>query len=288
MRLSNIPFSLARWGELLCVPSPQPSPTDQFPQPLREGIKGRVSHSDKSSLPPASHGSCHALHYSSFPRRREPTEDLSMAMKDIDSRFRGSDGNWGGYVFRHCGGGRNPGWSIAGFQEGSDIMGAQKRPYLDRPFVLREIEGERAGGLQLPPARPTSGVSWIAASAAMTVGGLGYSRPFRRPALVGHVFRRCGEGRNPGRSIAGFQEGSDIMGAQKRPYLDRPFVLREIEGERAGGLQLPPACPTSRVSWIAASAAMTGGCPPHPSPLPPGERGYFHSPLPQGRGLGGG
>ncbi len=61
-------------------------------------------------------------------------------------------------------------------------------------------------------------------------------------------------------------------------YFDLPLRVpsgqahHEPEGWPLGVSKLYQACD----SWIAAEAAMTVGvCPPHPRPLPPGERGNF-------------
>ena len=121
-------------------------------------------------------------------------------------------------AFRHCGEGRNPGRSIAGFQDS---------------YTIAASNTHHSGNL-LP-----AGLSWIAASAVMTVQPLVTPSPSgalrtvmpairrsresgtypvlqqaldfrlrRRDGNWGAIaFRHYGEGRNPGRSIDGFQDG---------------------------------------------------------------------------------
>ncbi len=166
-------------------------------------------------------------------------------------------------AFRHCGVGRNPERSAAGFQGGS----CQGVP----PFVLRVPSARTGVGPQherrreacpftLPcpslsvhpealeggmgwgrtagrpfrhiPACPTSGVSWIAAYAAMTAWVFGINSDFQamrptRPVPSASPFVIAAQ--------AAIQNGA-LPGSRAAPYrgAECPFTLRPSKGERHG------------------------------------------------------
>ncbi len=121
--------------------------------------------------------------------------------------LRGLEGRTGSNAFRHCGEGRNPGRSAAGFQSGSSITVdttvrslPQSRTFLD--CGLRRNDGAALRHTQAVPVPGSPFIPRVPGS------------PFALRGLEGrtgsNAFRHCGEGRNPGRSAAGFQTGSNI------------------------------------------------------------------------------
>ncbi len=121
--------------------------------------------------------------------------------------LRGLEGRTGSNAFRHCGEGRNPGRSSAGFQAGSNITVdttvrslPQSRTFLD--CGLRRNDGAALRHTQAVPVPGSPFIPRVPGS------------PFALRGLEGgtenNTFRHCGVGRNPGRSVAGFQTGSNI------------------------------------------------------------------------------
>ena len=125
-----------------------------------------------------------------------------------DFRVIGSDGGWSSHAFRHCGVGRNPGWSIAEFQSAPTSALGPGSPSIS----LRANRGMRRGDPSSPPGCPTSEVSWIAASAAMT--GLSSSFPRKREPTQAHraVAGECVDSRFRGSDDCG-ATGVTVVGA---------------------------------------------------------------------------
>ncbi len=127
-------------------------------------------------------------------------------------------------------------------------------------------EGVRVNGGDGMACLPPAWVSWVAAYAATTI-------IFATRKSVGYAMRRKVLMTKPLAVIAAkaaIQDGALPASRMAHIRVGPPFVLR-----------VPPLPFMLRVP----SARTEGGCPPHPNPLPPGERGEYGLP-PGERGRG--